>query len=136
VNALAYRIAADLVLALHFAFVAFVVLGLVLILAGGWRGWAWVRNPGFRLAHLAAIGVVVAQAWLGVLCPLTLLEVALRERAGVGSYPGSFIAYWLGRLLYVEAPPWAFTLAYTAFGLLVAAAWWRVRPRPLRRRGA
>ena len=33
-------------------------LGLLLVAVGGLRGWAWVRNPWFRLTHLAAIVAV------------------------------------------------------------------------------
>ncbi|MGH8119146.1 MAG: DUF2784 domain-containing protein, partial [Gammaproteobacteria bacterium] len=90
----------------------------------------WVRNPWFRVAHLLAIGVVVSQAWLGVLCPLTTLEMALRDRAGGAVYPGSFIAHWVEFLLYYRAPAWVFTLCYSVFGVLVAASWLAVRPRP------
>ena len=92
-----YRIAADMVLLLHVLFVVFVVLGLVLVLIGGARQWAWVRNPWFRLLHLLAIAVVVLQAWLGQLCPLTHLEVALRQRAGDAVYSGAFVAHYLDR---------------------------------------
>ncbi len=120
---------ADAVLILHVLFVAFVVVGLVLIWAGLWRGWSWVRNRRFRLLHLGAIGFVVAQAWVGVVCPLTTLENALRARAGVPGYAGTFIQTWLYRLLYYEGSPWVFTLAYTAFGAAVALTWWRGRPR-------
>lgn len=126
-----YRIAADLVLAVHISFVVFVILGLVLILVGGVRGWLWVKNPWFRLGHLLAIGVVVAQAWLGAMCGLTTLEMALRSRAGDAVYTGSFIAHWMETLLYYEAQPWVFASCYTAFGLLVVAGWIIVRPRPL-----
>ena len=129
-----YRIAADLLLAIHTSFVLFVILGLVLILVGGVRGWRWVRSPWFRLGHLLAIGVVVAQAWLGVICPLTILEMTLRSRAGDAVYSGSFIAHWMGTLLYHEAPLWVFATCYTAFGLLVVASWIIVRPRPVARR--
>ena len=129
-----YRILADAVLITHVAFVAFVVLGLLVILAGGACGWRWVRNPWFRAFHLAGISLVVAQAWFGVLCPLTTFEMALRERAGDSTYEGSFIAHWLQALLYYEAPWWAFTLVYTLFGLAVAVSWWKVRPRPFRAR--
>ncbi len=124
-----YRIAADLVLLVHAAFVAFVVLGLVLILIGGARAWSWVRNPWFRAAHLAAIGVVVAQSWIGMLCPLTTLESMLRARAGEAGYTGGFVAHWVEAALYYRAPPWVFTLAYTAFAAAVVASWLRVRPR-------
>jgi hypothetical protein len=127
-----YLLAADLLLVVHALFVAFVVLGLVLIIAGGFLGWSWVRNPWFRIAHLAAIGVVVLQSWLGILCPLTTWEMALRAQAGAATYPGSFIAYWVGEILYYDLPAWVFVAAYTVFGLLVAATWILVRPRPFR----
>ena len=123
-----YQLLADAVLALHFALVAFVVGGLVLIIVGNLRGWRWVNGWWFRLLHLAAIGVVVAQAWLGATCPLTALEMWLRAQAHASTYSGSFIAHWLQRLVYYEAPDWVFTLVYSIFGLLVAATWWRFPP--------
>ena len=126
---LPYQLFADAVLALHFTLVAFVVSGLVLILVGNLRGWRWVNGWWFRIAHLAAIGVVVAQAWLGATCPLTTLEMWLRAQAGLGTYRESFIAHWLQRLIYYEAPLWVFTSVYTLFGLLVAAMWWRFPPK-------
>jgi hypothetical protein len=121
--------AADVVLLLHVLFVAFVILGLVLIFVGRSLGWNWVRNPWFRLIHLIAIAVVVLQSWLRVICPLTTLEMELRSRAGDGVYPGSFIAHWLETILYYQAPPWVFMVCYTAFGAMVAASWFWVRPR-------
>lgn len=121
---------ADLVLSLHVGFVLFVVLGLVLTLVGGACGWAWVRNRRFRFGHLLAIGIVVAQAWLGVICPLTTLEMGLRQAGGESTYQGSFITHWLGELLYIEAPAWMFTAGYTAFGLLVVLSWRLVPPLP------
>ena len=133
---LIYRIAADLVLLVHALFVAFVVFGLVAILIGKPRCWSWVRNPVFRVAHLAAIGVVVLQSWFGVICPLTTWEMALRERAGEAVYAGSFVAHWLESVLYYRAPAWVFAVAYSVFGLLVVVSWYWVRPRPFSRKGA
>ena len=127
-----YLVAADLVLYLHVSFVVFVIAGLVLIYVGHLLGWAWIRNGWFRLAHLIAIAIVVLQAWLGVICPLTTLEMWLRGKAGDAVYPGSFIAHWVEQILYYDAPAWVFTLCYTAFGLLVAASWIWIRPRPIR----
>ncbi len=129
-----YQILADTVLAIHVSVVVFVVLGLVLVLAGNRLGWRWLNNVWFRLAHLGAIGVVVAEAWLGVVCPLTTLEMWLRSKAGVDAYSGSFIEYWLQQILYYDAPAWVFVTAYTLFGLLVAAAWWWFPPRFRKRR--
>ena len=124
-----YRFLADVVLVLHFAVVLFIVGGLVLILVGNLRHWRWVNARWFRAGHVAAIGVVILQAWLGRVCPLTTLESALRSRAGSSAYAGSFIEHWVQRVLYYEAPNWLFALAYTCFGLLVAAAWWRFPPQ-------
>jgi hypothetical protein len=121
-------LAADALLLLHSLFVAFVVCGLLLVIVGGLRGWAWVHNRWFRLAHLVAIGCVVVQSWLGLVCPLTTWEMALRTRAGEAAYSGSFIAHWLSQLLYYDAPPWVFALCYTLFGALVVACWFWVRP--------
>jgi len=124
-----YLIAADLLLFGHVLFVAFVVLGLALILVGKPCGWGWVRNPWFRFAHLAAIGVVTLQSWLGLVCPLTTWEMALRERADEAVYSGSFVSHWLESLLYFQAPAWVFAVCYTAFAAVVVASWFWVRPR-------
>ena len=72
--------------------------------------------------------MVVAQAWLGVSCPLTTLESWLRVQAGGAGYETSFIEHWLTAILFYEAPAWVFTTAYTLFGLAVVAAWWRFPP--------
>ncbi len=127
-----YLILADTVLIIHGLFVAFVVFGLILILFGGWRRWVWVRNRWFRIAHLVAIGIVVLQSWLGVICPLTTLEMHFRERAGDITYEGSFIAYWLDKFLYYEAPFWVFIVIYSVFGLIVVMSWFWVRPSTLK----
>ena len=126
---LLYRLLADLVLVLHLAIVIFVISGLLLVLFGRWRGWQWIHNIYFRLAHLAAIGVVVTQAWLGVVCPLTTLENHLRRLAGQAEYPGSFITYWLHALLFYDAPPWVFTVCYSLFGIAVLASFILAPPR-------
>lgn len=119
---------ADAVLALHVAVVLFVVLGLVLVVLGNRLGWRWVNHLWFRLAHLTAIAVVVLQAWFGVICPLTTLEMWLRRQAGQTGYEGSFMEHWLQQLLYYDAPAWVFIALYSVFGLLVLASWWRYPP--------
>ncbi len=116
---------ADLILIVHFAFVLFVTGGLLLIWIGALAGWRWVRNFGFRIAHLAAISFVALEALLGMVCPLTAWEDALR---GAPSET-NFIARWLHRLLYYSFPDWVFTTAYLLFALAVAATWRYVRPQ-------
>ena len=124
-----WRLLADAVLVLHAGVVLFVVLGLPLIWIGVARGWRLARALWLRLAHLAAIGVVAAQAWLGVVCPLTTAEMWLRAQAHGATYRGGFIEHWLQRLLYWDLPGWVFVLAYTLFALLVAATWVVFPPR-------
>ena len=115
---------ADLVLVAHFAFVLFVVGSLPLIWLGAAAGWRWVRHFGFRLAHLAAILIVSAEAVAGIWCPLTLWEDALR-----GTTPEkSFVARWVHALLFYDLPPAVFTMAYLLFAGLVALTWWRLPP--------
>lgn len=124
-----FLLAADVLLFGHVLFVAFVVVGLALIFIGKPFEWTWVRNPWFRIAHLAASGIVVFQSWVGVICPLTTWEVALRQRAGEVAYSGSFVSHWLEAILYYQAPAWVLTVCYTVFAAVVVASWFWVRPQ-------
>lgn len=131
-DSLPFQLLADAVLSLHVAVVVFVVGGQVFIIVGNLRAWHWVNALWFRLVHLAAIAVVIAEAWIGAACPLTSLEMWLRTRARSTAYAGSFIEHWFQRILYYDAPAWAFTLAYSAFGLVVIATWWYLPPSSTR----
>ena len=62
-------------------------------------------------------------------CPFTVWENALRRQAGQSTYPGAFLGYWAHRLIFLDAPDWAFTLGYTLFGLAVLAAFVLAPPR-------
>ncbi|WP_215398357.1 DUF2784 domain-containing protein [Rheinheimera oceanensis] len=120
---------ADTILVAHFLFVLFVVFGLVAIYCGYVLHWRWVKNRTFRIVHLAAIGIVALQSWLGLICPLTVWEMALRDKAGAATYSGSFIQHWLQQLLYYTAPDWVFMLLYSGFAGLVLASWFLLPPR-------
>jgi len=119
-----WQLLADAVLCTHVALMAFVVLGLPLVIVGNLRRWRWVNSPWLRFAHLATIAFVAGEAWAGVVCPLTTLEMSLRARAHAATYEGSFVEHWLHALLFWQAPAWVFTAAYTLFGLSVLATWW------------
>jgi polyferredoxin len=119
-----WQFLADAVLCSHVALMAFVVLGLPLIVVGNLRRWTWINSPWLRFAHLATIAVVAGEAWLGIVCPLTTLEMALRARAHESTYEGSFVEHWLQALLFWQAPAWVFTTVYSLFGLSVLATWW------------
>ena len=123
-----WQLLANAVLIVHVGIVLFIIGGLVLTLAGALARWRWVRNFWFRALHLAGIGYIAMEAWLGIVCPLTTLELWLRERAGQAVYEGDFVAHWLRQLMFYEAPPWVFIAAYSAFGLLVLLGWWMAPP--------
>ncbi len=118
-----YSFIADTILVIHLAFVVFFVFGFMLILIGLLASWSWVHNRIFRIAHLAVVGVVVLQAWLGQLCPLTIWENELRRRAGQSGYTETFVEHWLRDILFYQAEPWVFTMIYTCFGALVVLVW-------------
>jgi hypothetical protein len=105
------RLLADLVVLLHFGFVAFVVLGGLLVLR--WSSLAWLHLP-----------AVAWGAWVelaGWVCPLTPLENWLRARGGGSAYPGSFIEQYLVRLLYPSSLSREVQYALAAVVLLVNA---------------
>ena len=85
-----YGILATLVVALHFAFILFVIFGGLLALR--WAKAAWVHVP------LAGWGAYVELS--GRVCPLTPLENHLRRLAGESGYTGGFIDQYLVRLVY------------------------------------
>jgi len=126
---LVYRITADAVVLVHFAYVAFVVIGLLAILLGLACRQRWARNFWFRCLHLLAILVVAAEAVCGITCPLTTWEHQLRALAGETSYHGDFIEAWVHRLMFFDAEPWVFTVCYVLFGLVVLATFILAPPR-------
>lgn len=131
-----YRLAADAVLILHALFIAFILVGLILIWAGYFLRWSWTRGLAFRIAHLLAIGYVVVQSFASITCPLTALENNLRMRGGQDPYSNAgFIADWLHRLIFFTAPSWVFTLCYSLFALLVVGTLILAPPRRRGRRG-
>ncbi len=125
-----YKLLADVILVVHFGFVAFVVMGLAAVWVGYVRQWTFVRNFYFRLAHLVAMGFVAAEAVAGVVCPLTAWEERLRVMAGSGGrYEGSFIEHWVHQWMFFDVRPEVFTAIYVAFFALIVLSLWVVRPR-------
>jgi len=121
---------ADGILVLHALVVLFNVGALPVIWVGHFRRWAFVRNFYFRVVHLLLIGVVAGENLVGMICPLTVWEDALRSSGRIGAVQEKgFIAYWIHRLLFYEAPAWVFTVAYLLFFLLVVLTFYCVRPQ-------
>jgi hypothetical protein len=88
-----YRIAADLLVLFHFAFILFVVLGGFLVFYR--RMFAWLHFP-------AVIWGVLIE-FSGWICPLTPWEQSLRIKAGQAGYSGGFVEHYLVSLIYPEA---------------------------------
>lgn len=120
------RLAADAVVALHLAFVVFVVLGGLL---------TW-RTPAMAWLHLPAAAWGAYAELTGTVCPLTPLENALRTSAGASGYSGSFVDQYLMPMLY----PLGLTLSdQRLLGALVIAinlAVYAVAIAKARRRGS
>ena len=116
-----YGVLADLMVAIHVAYVGYVVFGQLLIIAAAPMKWEWARNPWFRFSHLAAIGVVAFEAICRLRCPLTIWEEQLRRLAGQ-TFNGSetFMGRLLHNLMFIENQPEVFfTTMYIAVLVLV-----------------
>lgn len=115
---------ADMLLLAHACIVLFVVAGAAYIWLGARRDWSGTRSPLFRYIHLGVMLFVAAESILGIVCPLTRWENALR---GDPAHAG-FIARWVGRLIYYDLPAWVFTAAYLAFAAALIVTWFKVPP--------
>jgi Protein of Unknown function (DUF2784) len=85
-----YRVLADGLVAFHFAFILFVLLG----------GFLVVRWRTLALLHLPAVVWAAYTEFTGTICPLTPWENALRHRAGDVGYSGGFIEHHVLPLVY------------------------------------
>jgi hypothetical protein len=124
-----YTYAADAVAVVHFAYVGFIVVGLLAVLLGTALSWGWVRNLWFRIAHLLAIVIVAGEALLRIDCPLTVWESEFRRRAGQDVSARNFVGRCLDQILFYHFEPWVFTVLYTGLALLVLALFLVTPPR-------
>ena len=102
------QVLVELVIALHFAFVVFVLLGGLLVLRH--PRWAWLHMP------CAIYGMLIE--FVGWVCPLTPLEHWLRRQAGLETYEGGFLQHHLEPLIY---PGWLDRRAQLLLGSIVLA---------------
>ena len=56
-------------LGIHFLFVAFVVLGFIFIWIGYFTKQKFARNAKFRICHILAMGIVLCESLIGMICP-------------------------------------------------------------------
>ncbi len=117
-----YALLADLLVAIHVAYVSYILIGQSAIIVGAWRQWEWIHNRWFRITHLTAITIVALEALFGIACPLTVWEDRLRRAAGEDVAAGTFIGRLLDGVLFYNLPPWVFTTVYVAFALIVVGS--------------
>ena len=131
-----YQILGDLVAGLHAAWVLAVVLGLLLVLAGGALGWQWTSNRWVRGVHLAMIVLVILRSAIWEECPLTTWERDLRAIGAQQAGGASAVGQFFHDIIHPPLPLWVFPLVYCLFGLLVAGTLWLVPVRWRARRDA
>ena len=105
-----YKVLADIIVVMHFAWILFMLVGFILTIKGfWWKGFfdKWL----FRTIHLFGIIYVSSLAVLRQYCPLTILENNLRARYDPSLvYPGSFMVHYLERLVYPDVYSWIILL--------------------------
>ncbi len=107
-----YRVLADIVVVVHLFWILFLIGGAY-----------WGRKKGeVILLQGAGFGFAVASQIFGWYCPLTHLEVWLREKQGTAQvYPGSFIAHYAGQLVYADVSP---TIVFVSTIVLIIVNVW------------
>ena len=123
-----YKLAADAVVLLHLGFVLFVVAGGLLVFK-----WRWIA-----LLHLPAVVWAVLLEFCGWLCPLTPLELSLRETGGQAGYSGGFIEHYILPVLYPVELGTTLQIAMGSFVVVINVAlygWllWRLKNRDMKR---
>ncbi len=112
-----YHAAAILVLALHLAFILWVIFGAIFTRA----------RPVLRKIHIISLvwGLVIEIfPWT---CPLTYAENWLEARAGIEPYTGGFLLHYLDALVYPDVPPLLLTVAAAVVVAVNVAIYWRRR---------
>jgi hypothetical protein len=105
-----YRLLAELVMLLHFGFLAYVALG-------GFPAW---RRPRLIVPHVAAAVWGAVSATVGIPCPLTAWEDAARRTAGAQGLARGFIDTYLTGVVH---PQEHLLTAQLLVAALVAVSW-------------
>jgi hypothetical protein len=85
-----YRLAADIVVIVHFGFIVFVIVG----------GFLAIRWPRIAWVHLPVVAYGSLIEFFSFVCVLTPLEQWLRARSGSGGYDTSFTEHYILPLVY------------------------------------
>lgn len=124
-----YLLAADVILWMHFAFVAFVVIGFAFIWIGHFAKVKLARNAKFRVCHILTMGIVLCESLAGMICPLTEWENDLRIKGGQGQiYETSFMKGWVHKIMFFDFSERTFMVIYLLFFALVVLTFLIIPP--------
>jgi hypothetical protein len=124
-----YQVLADITVFIHLLFILFLIFGLLLIVLGIFKKWPIIKDIKFRALHLLGFLIVVGFEFAGLLCPLTYLEIYLREKEDLnGVYFGSFIAHYIEKIIYWEIPLELIVIPTSAVTFLTALLFILVPP--------
>jgi hypothetical protein len=104
------RVFVEAVVVLHFAFLAFIVLG-------GFLAWRW---RGVIYAHLVAGVWAILSLTIDLTCPLTVWENHFRGLAGMPLLETGFIDHYIDGVWYPES---ASMLVQLVLGSIVLLSW-------------
>ncbi len=92
-----YKIAADLIVFIHFLWILFLIFGFFL----------GRKYKTFKVVHITGLCFALIIQIFGWYCPLTYIEIWLREKHNPAlSYSGSFIIYYVEKIVYIELSRW------------------------------
>ncbi|MGH9564762.1 MAG: DUF2784 domain-containing protein [Candidatus Angelobacter sp.] len=120
-----YLALAIIVLALHVAFILWVILGAFFTRA----------RPVLCCLHIVSLvwGLLIEIfPWT---CPLTFAETWLERHAGVTPYQGGFLLHYLDALVYPDVPPLLLVVAAAAVVIANIVVYWRRWVRSARAAG-
>jgi len=91
-----YGLLGDIVIFIHFLWIVFLIVGAFI-----GRSYKWVKR-----IHIAGLGFALIIQGFEWYCSLTYLEVWLRKKQDPSLvYSGSFIAYYIEKIIYIDLPP-------------------------------
>ena len=126
------NVTADAIAVLHIGYFVFIVWGTVAILVPVRP--AYVHNLWFRLAHVFAVYVVLAEDYFHIPCVLNVAQWTLRTSAGGPQQATAGVSGVLDGLLYRTIPGSALNVMYVALGVALPILFWLVPPTRRRSR--
>ncbi len=115
---------ANIISVLHFCIFLFITLCCLLIPLGYKLKWNWVKIRKLRLLHVIMMGFITIETILGIVCPLTSLEIFLRDENKVGNILNKIIH----EIMYWDLPASYFIIIYVLCFLYLIFLWIYFKP--------